>query len=487
MYQSFFESQSNAEDERINKLYEQINYLEEDKEMHSFVKELITVFYHSRDGIYVVDAQGFTLRVNPAFETITGIKAEDVIHKNVSELVERGYFQPSVALEVLKTKSSKTIVQENINGKVTLATGNPVFDKLGNVVRVVSNIRDITELTKLYNELSEKKSLLQKYSQIIGTINKKEIDGIVVASSKMKQTVELACRVAVVDSTVLLLGESGVGKGVLSRLIHNMSERVNKPFISVNCSSIPDHLLESELFGYSSGAFTGASKGGKTGLIEAANGGILFLDEIADLSLVLQPKILNFLETGEITKIGTTKPCQVNVRIIAATNRNLGEMVETGHFRMDLFYRLNVIPINIPPLRERRDDISPLIFKYVKDFNEKNKKDKNISAETIRILENYSWPGNVRELRNLIERLMVLSPGNEVMPSDLPAEIFPSEEMEFFKMPHTLAGLPVDMPKVLKNIEAHFVEKALEQGGSIRGAAKLLGVNPSTIFRRMKK
>jgi PAS domain S-box-containing protein len=454
---------------------------------NDFLNELIAAFYYSQDGVYIVDGQGVTVRVNPAFERITGITANEVVNKHMMDLVERGYFNRSVAMEVIKTKRPVTIVQTNRNGKVTLTTGNPVLNEEGEVVRVISNIRDITKMTELYEELSRSKLLLKSYSEMIGSLQPLEAEGVVAESESMRHVIELANRAAAVDSTVLLLGESGVGKGVIANLIYRLSFRSKKPFITVNCGAIPDTLLESELFGYSPGAFTGANKVGKAGLLESAHGGTIFLDEIAELPLTLQPKILHFLETGEIAKIGSTKQCKVDVRVIAATNRELKDMVAKGTFREDLYYRLNVIPITIPPLRNRKEDIIPLIARFVDSFNKKNKTNKSISSQVIDVLLNYSWPGNVRELKNLLERLMVLGASERVTLSDLPREIYDSVQLTYAEILPNNIAFPISLPKLIKNIEDNLIEAALLKAGSIRKAAALLGVNPSTVYRKMTK
>lgn len=459
----------------------------ENADAYNLVSDLIAAFCYSMDGIYIADQDGNTVLANPAYEELSGGSLDELKHKSVDELVAQGYFTPSVAKEVLKTGKVQTFIQMNKSGKVTLTTGNPIFDKQGNVVRVVSNIRDITELTRLSNELSMKNVLLENKGRILDGISKDISQNIIAESEGMKNIIKLASKVALTDSTVLILGESGVGKGMIAKLIYNLSNRSSKPFISLNCSAIPEQLLESEIFGYGPGAFTGANRTGKIGLAEAADGGFLFLDEIGELPLSLQPKLLNFLETGEIIRVGTIKSKRLDVRVIAATNRKLDNMVSNGLFRSDLYYRLNVVPIWIPPLRERKDDIVPLILKRIVKYNEKNKTNRRISHEAFEILVNYSWPGNIRELVNLVERLLVLCENEEIKVSDLPVEIIMDKKELKLEVLEGNTSLPVSMPQLVKNIEDILIKKALDQGGSIRNAARLLDITPSALFRRIQK
>lgn len=459
------------------------------EEAANILNELIHIFYNSEDGIYVVDGNGVTVRANPSFAKFAGVEAEDLIGQDVRELVRRGVFSRSAALEALEEKKVKTIVQEYANGKIGLVTSTPVKNSKGEVVKIISNIRDITELSRLYDTLSAKERLIQKYSKMIDEINLMEANGIVAESESMLNTVKAAKKVAKTDGSVILFGESGVGKSMVAKLIANLSDRSGKIFVSVNCGSIPEGLMESELFGYVEGAFTGASKGGKIGLIEAANGGTLFLDEVAEIPLFLQPKLLMFLENKEVTKIGSVKPKKVDVRIITATNKNLQEMVKQGTFRDDLYYRLNVIPITIPPLRDRKEDIVPLVNNLLEDLNRRNKEQKRISKEVINAFMEYSWPGNIRQLKNVLERMFILSGGDILEYADLPKELLANGKNGLSPRDREgkIPGLPVSMPDEIAEIEKSLMREALKQGGSIRKAAKLLGITPSSLYRRMSK
>ncbi|MDI6845075.1 MAG: sigma-54 dependent transcriptional regulator [Candidatus Saccharicenans sp.] len=307
---------------------------------------------------------------------------------------------------------------------------------------------------------------------------------IIAHSKKMKDVLDLAARVAQSDrTTVLLQGESGTGKELLARAIHYHSPRAEKSIVAINCAAIPENLLESELFGYEPGAFTDARRR-KTGLLEKADEGTVFFDEIGDMSLALQAKILRVIEDGTFTRLGGIQPVRINVRIIAATNKDLAREVEKGNFRSDLFYRLNVVPIHLPPLRERREDIIPLALFFMEEFNREIKRNfKGLESEAAKVLINYSWPGNVRELRNTIERIMSLYQAEtirfEFLPGEIRQEINPDEEK-------ILTELSQNWP-TLEQLEINYIKKVLERTDYNRSrTAKILGINPATLYRKLK-
>ena len=300
---------------------------------------------------------------------------------------------------------------------------------------------------------------------------------------KLILAINKAIQVAPTDLSILVTGESGVGKEIFARMIHDNSSRKHKKLVSVNCGAIPENLLESELFGYEPGAFTGASPDGKIGLIEAADGGMVFLDEIGELPLALQPKLLSFLETGEIMRVGSTKTKKVDCRIVTATNRNLKTMVDEGGFREDLFYRLSVIPIEVPPLRERREDIMPLILHFLRRANQDLGTDKVIKASVLKVMESSEWPGNIRQLKNVIERMVVLSQNKEIGLEDFPYEEAAGSE----PVVKENKELPISLQDVVHEIEDAYIEKALREGGSVRQAAELLGLPPTTFFRKLNR
>ncbi|WP_165876411.1 sigma-54 interaction domain-containing protein, partial [Heliophilum fasciatum] len=294
---------------------------------------------------------------------------------------------------------------------------------------------------------------------------------------------ELILRVAKVDSTVLLLGESGVGKEGLAKLLHTQSGRAQGPFIKVNCGAIPEPLLESELFGYESGAFTGAKKEGKMGMFELAHNGTLFLDEIGDLPINLQVKLLRVLQEREIVRVGGTKPRAINVRILAATHRDLGAMAQEGRFREDLFFRLNVVPIAIPPLRQRRSDIIPLLYHFRDKFSKKYGIIRDFTPEVVDAFFSFDWPGNVRELENMVERLMVVSPGELIDSSQLP----PNFQVRLPEKSGLVVRSLMPLKEAVAELERQLITKAMEEYGSTYKAAEVLGVNQSTVARRVAR
>jgi two-component system response regulator AtoC len=312
------------------------------------------------------------------------------------------------------------------------------------------------------------------------------IDRFVAESRRMKEAIALAKRVAASDkTTVLLQGESGTGKELLAKAIHYHSPRAEKPIVEINCAAIPESLLESELFGYEAGAFTDARKR-KIGLFERGDGGTIFLDEVGDMSLNLQGKLLRVLEEGTFHRLGGTHPIKVDVRVIAATNKDLAAAAEAGEFRSDLYYRLNVVPIIIPPLRERREDIIPLALSFLREFNlEMRRAFRGITLEAARAMEAYPWPGNVRELRNIVERIVSLHADEEVRFSHLPAEI-----REFKEIPEA-AGLEdviaLESLPSLEKLEKIYIKKVLAAAGQNKSqAAKILGIHPTSLFRKLK-
>jgi PAS domain S-box-containing protein len=383
---------------------------------------------YSYDEIFVIDGQGKVVYVNEACERHYGLKPEEVIGKSVYYLSKNGYYSPLIAPFVLKEKRRVTMEQVTQYDKKLVVTATPILDKNGEIEFVVMNSRDITEIESLKHDLLETQKMLEKYRQEVYELRKNTFSypGFIACSKKMKSCLELASRVAAVDTTVLITGESGTGKNLLASYIHNMSHRKKGPMMCINCAAIPEQLLESELFGYCRGAFTGADPHGKMGLAELADGGTLFLDEVGEIPIGLQAKLLELVEENRFIPIGGKMHKKVNIRLIAATNRNLLDLVKEGKFRKDLYYRINVIDINIPPLRERQEDIVPLLNHFLGVFDKKYNRSHTLSQELVDFLINYSWPGNVRELENLVERLVVTVPNTMILPEHLPTNIWTS-------------------------------------------------------------
>ncbi|CAK6473569.1 sigma-54 interaction domain-containing protein [Peribacillus castrilensis] len=446
-------------------------------------RALDAIIENSYDGIYITDQDGITLYTNSAIERITGIPKEYYIGKSVDQLIKRGILNASVTHKVVKLRRTVSVVQDNFAGKETLITGSPVFNAEGEIEQVVTNIRDLSDLNELMHELTKANELNNQYKQEIEKLRKiTSKDGVVFVSDKMKMIYEIAERISDIDATVLILGETGVGKDVLARNIYNRSIRSKKgDFIKINCGAIPADLLESELFGYEGGAFTGANQKGKPGMFELAESGILFLDEVGELPLQLQVKLLRALQEREIQRIGGTKPKKIDVRIIAATNRNLSEMVKSGDFREDLFYRLNVIPITIPPLRERREDILALTDLFLTKANEQYKFSKEIDSRLKEYFYQHDWPGNVRELINIVERLVVLTDNRILSINDLPEEYQPENRNQ----PNLNATLT--LKEAVERAEKEILTKAAQTYQTTYEIAEALESSQATIVRKLKK
>ncbi|WP_053956148.1 sigma 54-interacting transcriptional regulator [Inediibacterium massiliense] len=446
-------------------------------------KKLDAVIESSYDGIYITDGDANTLKINKSYERITGVKREEMLGNNMLNLEKKGYISESATLKVLHTGKTTTIHQKFKTGKNALVTSTPIFDEKNQITLVVTNVRDITELSLLKEQLERNKELAKKYyseieemrMQLLNTLH------IIAEDEKMLEIARIAKRVAKVDTTILILGETGVGKEEIAKFIHKNSNRRRKQFIKVNCGAIPNTLIESELFGYEKGAFTGANRQGKMGLFEVANGGTLFLDEIGELPLDMQVKLLRVLQENEIKRVGGIESIKVDVRILAATNRNLEKMVKENQFREDLYYRLNVVPICIPSLRERRGDILPLVRHFLSELNEKYGWNKRMSKDALEVLYEYDWPGNVRELKNIVERVFIMSNDHEITCEDLPKTIC---------MKNTSSRLIeeiVPLKEAISIVEKELLEKAFEKYQNVRGAAKALGIDASTFVRKRQK
>jgi len=339
---------------------------------------------------------------------------------------------------------------------------------------IASIIAQYVILWKHYKDTENEKEILKL--QLKGRYS---LPNIIGNSDRMQEVFEAVYRVADSKATVILYGESGTGKELIAKAIHYMSPRAKGPFVKFNCASIPEGLLESELFGHEKGAFTGAISARK-GRFELANEGTILLDEVGDLPLNLQPKILRVLQEREFERVGGERTIKVDVRLIAATSRNLEELVSRGKFREDLFYRLNVVPLFLPPIRERKEDIPLLVEFFLKRFNEENNKDVSVSAESLRVLVDYNWPGNVRELENTIERLVVMSGRRTIRPADLPLNLKLPAPEEVLQKESLKAGI--------EDIEKSSIRDALEKTGWVQAkAARMIGLTPRQIGYKMKK
>ena len=446
---------------------------------------LIKLLESSYDGIWITDHVGKILFANSANAKLLGVPRSELENKTTQELQDEGVFQTSAILDALQTRQQVSRVCNNPRTCLTvLATATPVFNEAGDIQYIFNNVRDITALNEMRESLQDKDEIIRQQNSQLETMKLRLGVGTIVANSKaFTQVVELARRAATFDgATVLILGESGTGKEVISELIVNTSPRKDKPYLQINCGAIPENLIESELFGYEKGAFTGADAKGRKGLFEAANGGTVFLDEIGDLPLHMQVKLLRVLQQRRIVRVGGTETVNLDVRIIAATNKDLKQMVKEGRFREDLYYRLNVVPIEIPPLRDRKEDILPLVNHFLTVANRKYHTNKSIYSDTIDVLESYSWPGNVRELENLMENLVITTPGDIIRRENLSERLKFSTENRGF----TEDTEVITLKETVERAEYMAIQKAIRQCGSIRKAAVALGVDPSTIVRKQQ-
>lgn len=453
----------------------------------TLLRELDTIINSSSDGLFVCDAAANVIRMNPASEKIHNIPAAEIIGRNMRELIESGFIDQSAALEASISKKRVSMLQNKDDGYKLISIATPVFDEQGELVRVVVSERDITEIDNLQRELEEQAAIKDGLRNQMLAMQQEELESqqIIARSPAMIRALQQAIKVAKADSSVLILGESGVGKGLIADLIHKNSNRVEHPLIKINCGAIPESLIEAELFGYEKGAFTGAQVAGKMGHLELADGGTLFLDEIAELPLPSQVKLLRFLEDGQITRLGDTKTRTANVRILAATHRDLEKMVSEGTFRLDLYYRLNVIPINIPPIRERYDCIVPLIRHYIETFSKQIGTHKRLTRAALDALAAYPYPGNVRELMNICERLVVMSDTEVLDLPDLPIQVTTHTTDKHFTIDH----LPTEtsLQETLDQVEKELLKKSLQRFKNQTDIAAALKVNQSTIARKLKK
>ncbi|MFC0186774.1 sigma-54 interaction domain-containing protein [Fictibacillus aquaticus] len=440
--------------------------------------EIINSLY---DGVYITDHNGITVQVNHAYERITGIKAGEVIGRHMDELVKAGFISRSVSVEVLKEKRPITRMQTIKDKRKIIVSGTPIFGNNRNILYVINSVRDITELLHLKHEIEELQDL-KKLRQNARQMHVNTYDSILnstIISDETREVYELAERVAQTDVKVLLQGETGVGKTLVAKFIHHKSKRKDEAFLELNCGALPANLIEAELFGYEAGAFTGASSKGKKGLLELAHQGTLFLDEIGDLPLELQVKLLKVVEENKYMPVGSTEVKSVDVRIIAASHKDLAEMVQNGLFREDLYYRLSVVPITLPPLRSRRKEIIPFVQYYLNAFNKKYQFTKEFSIEALDVLTEYTWPGNIRELINLVERLVVTTNTDQIDAKDLPEGVKTrrSEKNEE----------STSLKDAVEHVERQLITKALKKYKTTRKAAEALDVSQSTIVQKMKR
>ena len=442
-------------------------------------KEILEIlFENAYEGLVVVDTDGLVTMISGAYSRFLGVEGEDVIGKHVTEVIDNTKLH-----ETVKTGIAETDIVQIIDGNHTIVSRIPVY-KDGVITNAIGKVvyRNISELEEIHAKIGRIEEQLENYKQELSQINRAKytFNDIVGGSSSIKQVLKIARKAAYTNSNVLILGESGTGKELFAHSIHNSSARRNKPFVKVNCAAIPDDLLESELFGYEHGAFTGAKKGGKIGKFEVADQGTIFLDEIGDMPLRMQAKLLRVIQESEIEKIGSNTPMRIDVRIIAATNRNMVQMVEDKKFRLDLYYRLNVITLNIPSLNERKEDIFFLCKSFIEKMRRRYLKQvEGIDDNAVAKLKRYEWPGNIRELENVIERAINIMDNETIIkPKHLPVDSMVEFDVEEMR-PLKDAIYDYEKATIIKCLEAVNYNKSK--------ASKILGISRPTLYEKLEK
>jgi PAS domain S-box-containing protein len=445
---------------------------------------LEAIIHSSEEAISVVDEHGNGILINPAYTRITGLSEEQVIGKPATADIAEG---ESMHMKVLKTRRPVRGVRMKVGPKnrdVVVNVAPIIVD--GILKGSVGIIHDVSEIQRLTNELNRAR-------QIIRTLEAKySFDDIIGTSDEMRVAIEQAKLAAKTPVTILLRGESGTGKELFAHAIHNASDRKYNKFIRVNCAAISESLLESELFGYEEGAFSGAKRGGKRGLFEEANNGSIFLDEIGELSANTQAKLLRVLQEREIVRVGGTKPIPINVRVIAATNVNLEKAIIEGTFREDLYYRLNRMPIHIPPLRARKQDIPALCQHLIRKLNQDYGRNvEGLTEEAMQYFLSYDWPGNVRELENVLGRAMIFMKFNELFidVKHIPSLQMPNNENRFQEEPSYDQGNEVrPLVEMVEEYEARIIERIMRKhNGNKTATAKALGISIRNLYYKLEK
>lgn len=450
-------------------------------ELSKLNQELEDIFETSNDGIVVANKDGMFTRINSSYERISGLKRSKILGVYCHEIVKKRYVSNSATCRVLEERKPVTLNQTFRTGRSSYITANPFFSADGSILRVITNVRDTTELNTLKSELEKSQAKVNLFSQLIKDVTNGQGQNLHFISQAMKDLYRRAYQYAQVDAPLLIFGETGVGKEVLANYIHENSPRKNKPFLKINCAAIPDQLLETELFGYEDGAFTGAKKGGKPGLFEQADGGTLLLDEIGEISMNLQAKLLRFVQHKEYYKVSGNRLKTLDVRLLSATNNDLEERVAAKKFRADLFYRLNVLNLEIPPLRDRKEDILILSDFFLNQLNAQYEKLSKFTTDVTECFLSYTWPGNVRELENTIENLVITSDGHDVIEDALPCHIRNAKTKKVIGMTHNRLG---SYHQSKRAFDFNYWSEAMKIYPSYRRAAKALGVNHATVLKK---
>ena len=452
------------------------------------LKELLNYYYGN---IFVVDGKGKIIYANASAAESVGSTIDDITGKNCQEMEMEGYYDKSVALDAIRKKKRVLSVYKTRIGLNVVCSANPILDECGNVTRVVVFSQDEALMREIMNDVEEERKKNISIQQTLSYIQEKmACQNIVSSSPEMERLFKMLLNVARTDTTVTIYGESGTGKEVLANFVHQNSMRSNKPFIPINCAAIPAELMEAEFFGYEKGSFTGANREGKAGLFEMADHGTIFLDELGEMPLSLQSKLLRVLESGEVKRIGSSKTIKTDVRIIAATNRNLTKMVDEKTFREDLYYRLNVIPVNIPPLSERPEDIEALSEHFLNEFNRKYGRNVEISEDVLNKFKKYSWPGNIRELKNEIERYVVTEGQVSSVLNDNIRHSMTDVNIKFTNsnISKNITVKNIPLKEVMDRYEIEYIRHVIDDcEGVMTEAAKRLGIHRSALYKKIDK
>lgn len=439
-----------------------------------FNKHLIGV-----DNVTVANGDGVFINVQKGCKDFFGVSENEFIGQNAIQLENDGIFDVSATAEVLRSNSEVSLIQRTKGDKLLWVNSFPLFDSKNNIVKIINFSKDVTNPNQLIEITEQNNKLLNEYSK---RQKENHID-FIAESENMKQLKSMIDSVLNIDTSVLLFGETGSGKGHIAKYIHDNSNNRNEPFIIINCGAIPANLMESELFGYEKGSFTGGLKEGKKGLIEMAGNGTILFDEIGDMPLDLQVKILHVLDSHEFMRVGSISKVNVKARLIFATNCDLNEMVNYGKFRKDLYYRISVFPIEVPPLRERKEDIPLLIRQFLNKFNNKYNRNVKLSNSDIDMLNKYKYPGNIRELMNIIERAVILSGiNNKAVSNQNTMNYVDSHSSSFIQI-----NKIYPIKTAVEEVEKQMLYLAKQKYHTTREMAQALMIDQSTIVKKMKK
>lgn len=437
---------------------------------------------HEIDNITVANADGVFIKVQCRCKDFFGIMENELIGQNAYQLVKRGVFDISATTEVMKFKREVSLVQRTKGDRLLLVKSYPLFDIDNNIVEIINFSKDITTPEKMREIIYQNNELLAEYYRR----QKKNKCNFIAKSENMQHMLEMIEAVLNLDTSILLLGETGSSKSYIAKYIHEHSNRKSEPFVIVNCGAIPANLMESELFGYDRGSFTGGLREGKKGLIEMAGNGTILLDEIGDMPIDLQVKLLHVIDNRYFTRIGSISKIEVKSRFIFATNCNLIEMVSAGKFREDLYYRISVLPLKIFPLRDRKEDIPIFIDYFLNVFNEKHRKQFKLSKDDIDFLCEYSYPGNIRELMNTVERKVIFS--NIVEQSTTNLSIQSSEKADKLEQPEIVRINKIyPIKNAVEELEKQILTIAKQKYHTTREIAKVLQIDQSTVVKKMNK